>query len=153
MTYTVDQVINEALAAFRKFDADTQLALLWFGYQDLKENLHPAPSVSVTVPADAVLHQITAMPPEQQLQAQRDLANCADTPVGRAYGALSPNGKMQVWLSLAQAMEDGTVIGMPENYQLPAETDRFVAQIKQLDFEQRVNFSLAAVENMGARVQ
>ncbi len=153
MTYTTEQTIDKALQQFRQFDGDTQLALLWFGYLDLKENLHPAPTISVTQPADAVYDQIKALPKEQQLQAQRDIAACANTPISRAYGALSPNSKLQVWLSLAQGMEEGSIIGMPENYKLPEQTNEFVQQIKQLDFEQRVNFSMASVERMGAAIQ
>ncbi|UBF27500.1 Orange carotenoid protein [Kovacikia minuta CCNUW1] len=153
MTYTVDKTTQEALNAFKQFDVDTQLALLWFGYLDIKDQLQPAPPNSVAEPANAVFDQIKALPQEQQLQAQRDIANCANTPVSRAYGAQSANGKLQVWLSLAQGMEEGTIINLPEGYQLPSETNNFVNQVKGLSFEQRINFSLSAVEAMGATVR
>lgn len=146
MTYTVDERTKPALKKFQSFDVDTQLALLWFGYLDIKDQLNPAPPQSVEVPGKAVFDQIKFLSPEQQLQAQRDLLKGANNDIYRAYNALSPNAKVEVWLLLAQGMEDGTIIQVPSNYQLPAETDEFTAQIKQLGFEQRINFMLSAVE-------
>ncbi len=43
MTYTVDNPTRSALERFQQFDVDTQLALLWFGYLDIKDQLQPAP--------------------------------------------------------------------------------------------------------------
>lgn len=48
-------------------------------------------------------------------------------------------------------MEDGRIIGVPADYKLPSETDQFVTQIKQLDFEQRVSFARAAAAQMGSQ--
>lgn len=146
MTYTVDESTKPALKTFQGFDVDTQLALLWFGYLDIKDQLNPAPPQSVEVPGKAVFDQIKFLSPEQQLQAQRDLIQGANNETYRAYNALSPNAKVEVWLLLAQGMEDGTIIQVPSDYQLPSETDEFTAQIKQLSFEQRINFMLSAVE-------
>jgi hypothetical protein len=153
MTYTADKTTQEALNALQQFDVDTQLALLWFGYLDIKDQLQPAPPNSVTEPANAVYDQIKALSKEEQLQAQRDIASRANTPISRAYGAQSANGKLQVWLSLAQGMEEGVIINLPEGYQLPSETNNFVNQVKGLSFEQRINFSLSAADAMGATVQ
>jgi len=149
MTYTVDESTRPALETFQRFDVDTQLALLWFGYLDLKEKLSPAPPDSVESPAKAVFDLIQDLSQEEQLQAQRDIINGADTAINRSYNALSPNAKLDVWLLLAQGMDNGTVIQVPSDYQPPAETDEFVAQIKQLEFEQRVNFMLSVVQAMG----
>jgi hypothetical protein len=46
-------------------------------------------------------------------------------------------------------MENGSIIPMPSDYKLPAETDKFTAQIKKLEFDQRLNFMLTAVQAMG----
>ncbi len=107
----------------------------------------------MTQPTDAVFDQIKDLSKEQQLQAQRDIASRANTPISRAYGALVPNGKLQVWLSLAQGMENGTIVQLPSDYKLPSETDDFVNQVRGLNFEQRISFSLSAVKDMGASVQ
>ena len=145
MTYTVDETTKPALESFQSFDVDTQLALLWFGYLDLKDKLTPAPPDSVETPAKAVFDQFLDLSPEEQLQAQRDIINGAS----QAYNALSPNAKLEVWLLLAQGIENGSIIQVPSDYQLPSETDEFVALIKKLEFEERINFMLSAVQAMG----
>ncbi len=150
MTYTAENTINEALAAFQKFDVDTQLALLWFAYLDIKDQLQPAPPITVTAPADAIFDQIKALPKEQQLQAQRDIAARANTPISKAYGSLNPNSKLQVWLSLAQGMEDGSIIGMPENYEVPTNTHGLIDRIQSLELDQRISFLMGSVRAMGA---
>lgn len=153
MVYTTDNTTKQALEAFQRFDVDTQLALLWFGYLDIKEQLHPAPGPSVTEPAIALFDHIAALPPQEQLQAQRDIVGCKETSFSHTYSALAANAQLEFWLLLAQGMERGSIIQMPADYQLPAETNEFVNLIKQLDFEQRVNFSLSAVSTQGASVQ
>jgi hypothetical protein len=151
MTFATDDQTKQSLQKFKSFDVDTQLALLWFGYLDLKEQLTPANQTSAQDTAAAVFDQIAAMPKEQQLQAQRDIASGADSDVTRGYSALSSSGKLDVWLRLAQGMEDGRVIQVPSDYQLPEQTNEFVEQIKQLDFEQRINFMRSLVIEMGAK--
>ncbi|BDI20314.1 hypothetical protein ANSO36C_61160 [Nostoc cf. commune SO-36] len=146
MTYTVDEATRPALETFQRFDVDTQLALLWFGYLDLKEQLNPTPPSSVESLAKAVFDQIQNLSKEEQLQAQRDIINGAANNITQGYNALSPNAKLDVWLLLAQGMDNGSVIQMPSDYQLPGETDEFVALIKKLEFEQRVNFMLSVVQ-------
>ncbi|WP_193195374.1 orange carotenoid protein N-terminal domain-containing protein [Nostoc sp. MG11] len=149
MTYTIDESTRPALETFKRFDVDTQLGILWFGYLDLKEQLSPAPPDSVESPAKAVFDLIQDLSPEEQLQAQRDLINGAANNISQAYNALSPNARLDVWLLLAQGMDNGSIIQVPSDYQLPAETDEFTAEIKKLEFEQRVNFMLSLVQITG----
>ncbi|MBD2258660.1 orange carotenoid protein N-terminal domain-containing protein [Pseudanabaena sp. FACHB-2040] len=150
MTYTTDnQAINQPLEKFQQFDADTQLALLWFGYLDIKDQLNPAPGADVETLGQALVDQVKAMPKEEQLQAQRDVATGADTPVSRGYGALSSSVKLEFWLLLAQCMEEGSVINVPSDYELPENTSEFVGMIQQLDLEDRVTFTRSAVSHMG----
>ena len=149
MTYTIDEATKPALESFQRFDVDTQLALLWFGYLDLKEQLKPAPPQSVEVPAKAVFDKFLDLSQEEQLQAQRDIINGAANDISQTYNSLSPNAKLDVWFMLAQGMEDGSIIQVPSDYQLPTETDEFVALIKNLEFEQRINFMLSVVETFG----
>ncbi|MEH2371792.1 orange carotenoid protein N-terminal domain-containing protein [Nostoc sp.] len=144
MTYTVDESTKPALESFQRFDVDTQLALLWFGYLDLKDQLKPTPPESVEAIAKAVFDKLLQLSKEEQLQAQRDIINGGN----QTYNSLSPNAKLEVWLLLAQGMDNGTVIQVPSDYELPAGTDEFVASIKNLEFEQRVNFMLSAVQAM-----
>ncbi|MFN6514590.1 MAG: orange carotenoid protein N-terminal domain-containing protein [Nostoc sp. CreGUA01] len=149
MTYTVDESTRPALETFRRFDVDTQLGILWYGYLDIKDQLTPAPPQSVESPAKAVFDRIKSLSHQEQLQAQRDLIKGSATDISRGYNALSPNAKLEVWLLLAQGMENGTIIQVPSDYQLPSKTDEFTAIIKKLDFEQRINFMLSLVQVIG----
>ncbi|MDX2239748.1 MAG: orange carotenoid protein N-terminal domain-containing protein [Leptolyngbyaceae cyanobacterium bins.302] len=149
MTYTTDNKTKEALSQFRQFDADTQLGLLWYGYLDLKEQLQPGEGPSVSEPARALYDQIAALPQEQQLQVQRDIVNGTNSNYTRLYDALASSARLEVWLLLAQGMEQGTIVRPPADYKLPESTNEFANRIKQLDFEQRINFSRSAVVGMG----
>jgi hypothetical protein len=145
MTYTVDSSTQEALEAFQSFDIDTQLALLWYGYLDIKDQLQPAPPQSVEVVGNAVFDQIQALEPQEQLQAQRDLIQSKDSELSHAYKALSPNARLEVWLMLGQGMEKGSIIQLPNDYELPSQTNEFTEKIAKLSLEQRINFMLNLV--------
>ncbi|MEH2464161.1 orange carotenoid protein N-terminal domain-containing protein [Nostoc sp.] len=149
MTYTADEKTKPALEAFKRFDVDTQLGLLWFGYVDLKEQLQPAPPERIEVPAKAVFDLFLDLSHEEQLQAQRDIIKGAANNISQSYNALSANSRLDVWLLLAQGMENGTIIPVPSDYQPPAETDEFVALVKNLEFEDRINFLLTLVQELG----
>lgn len=151
MTYLTLDEVKRPLEEFQKFDTDTQLALLWYGYLDLKEPLNPAPPQDVENLAGGLFNQIKALSRQEQLQAQRDIANRVDNSFSRSYGSLSPSAKLEFWLLLGKGMEEGTIIGMPEDYELPENTNEFVNMIKELNFEQRINFTRNAVAEMGTK--
>lgn len=151
MTFATDENTKKSLETFKGFDVDTQLGLLWFGYLDLKDKLNPGNSASAQDVAGAVYDQIKAMSKEEQLQAQRDIASGAASDISHTYSSLSSSGKLDVWLRLSQGMEEGVIIQVPSDYQLPSETNEFVQQIQQLDFEQRINFMRSLVIEMGAK--
>lgn len=152
MTYATDERTQKAIEQFRGFDVDTQLALLWYGYLDLKDQLESEtnqPSVQDT--AAALYDQIRALPQEQQLQAQRDIASGANTDISRAYTALHSSPKLELWVRLARGMENGEIIQLPSDYELPQQTKGFVHTIKGFDFSQRIDFSRSIVLEMGAK--
>lgn len=151
MTFATDENTKKSLETFKGYDVDTQLALLWFGYLDLKEKLNPGNSASAQDSAGALYDRIQGLSKEEQLQAQRDIASGAGSEISHSYGSLSSSGKLDVWLRLAQGMEEGVIIGMPSDYKLPAETDEFVKQIQQLEFEQRIDFMRSLVVEMGSK--
>lgn len=150
MTYATDDTTKKSVEAFQRFDVDTQLGLLWFGYKDIRDKLQPANQTSAQETAEALFNQIQAMSQEEQLQAQRDIAGKANSDVSRAYSSLSSSGKLDVWLRLAQGMDNGTIIQVPSDYELPSETQEFVDSVTKLDFEQRIDFMRSAVVEMGA---
>lgn len=151
MTYATDDTTKKSVEAFQQFDVDTQLGLLWFGYKDIKEQLQPANETSAQNTAEALFHRVESLSKEEQLQAQRDIASRANNDISRAYTSLSSSGKLDLWLRLAQGMDKGTVIQVPSDYELPSETKEFAGMIKQLDFEQRIDFMRSAVVEMGAK--
>ena len=151
MTYTPDDSVKQALGKFSRYDVDTQLALLWYGYLDIKDELTPAPPQTADTLAHAYYNNIAALAPEKQLQAQRDILTGADNKFGRGYSALSPSARLEVWLLLGQGMENETIIQVPSDYQPPSEASEFSDLITQLSFEQRVEFMRQAVLGMGAK--
>jgi len=153
MTYTTDNPrINRPLESFEKFDADTKLALLWYGWLDIKQELNPSPTYGVDTLAQALVDQVQNLSKEDQLQAQRDVVNGVDNQISRAYGALSTSVKLDFWLKLAEGMENGSIINLPNDYQLPENTQEFTEQIKQLNLEDRVTFTRSAVSKMGFHI-
>ena len=151
MTYTTLESIKQPLKKFNTFDADTKLALLWYGYLDLKEDLQPNPSNDVDVLGHALFNKVKGKPEEEQLQVQRDIVDGTSTPISKEYGALSTSGMLEFWLLLAQGMESGSIITVPDDYELPEETNEFVEAVKALDFEEKINFTRNAVAEMGAK--
>lgn len=151
MTFTTDDKTKQSVEQFRSFDVDTKLALLWFGYLDIKDQLTPANQTSAQDTAEALYDQIKALPKEQQLQAQRDIVAGADNDISRAYKSLSSSAKIDVWLRLSQGMEEGVVIQVPSDYKLPSNTNDFVQTVKGLSFEQRIDFTRSVVVEMGAK--
>ncbi|GFE69314.1 orange carotenoid protein N-terminal domain-containing protein [Chroococcus sp. FPU101] len=145
MTYTANPTTQQALDLFQGYDVDTQLALLWFGYLDIKDELNPAPPTSVETMGNTLYDQIKVLSPEEQLQAQRDMLQGADNEIGKAYQAFDSSARMESWLLIARGMEEGTVIQVPDDYKLPDQTQEFTDKIKQLDFQERINFMRSAV--------
>jgi hypothetical protein len=145
MTYTTNPTTERALELFKNFDTDTKLALLWFGYLDIKDSLNPAPPNSVEVAGNTLYNRIRTLSHQEQLQAQRDMIESADNEIGHLYRSLDSSARMESWLLLARGMEEGTIIGMPSDYQLPEQTQEFVRAISGLEFEERINFTRSAV--------
>jgi len=151
MTFTSNETTKQSLQQFQSFDVDTQLGLLWFGYLDLKDQLNPGNQTSAQDVAGSVYDQFKTMSQEAQLQAQRDIIGRVDTEISRTYKSMSSSAKLDLWLRLAQGIDEGVIIQVPSDYQPPAETEEFVNSIQQLDFEERVNFMKSAVVEMGAQ--
>ncbi|HHP7243534.1 MAG TPA: orange carotenoid protein N-terminal domain-containing protein [Elainellaceae cyanobacterium] len=152
MTYITDEAVKQPLESFQGFEVDTQLALLWYAYIEIKGSLTPSPTNDVEGVASVAFNRIKAMSKDDQLKAQRDIVSKANTEISREYGVLSPPAKLEVWLLLAQGIENGTIIDVPSDYQVPSEANEFLNQFKNLDFEQQINFIRNAVANLGLDV-
>ncbi|MGG6270448.1 orange carotenoid protein N-terminal domain-containing protein [Leptolyngbya sp. AN03gr2] len=150
MPYNHSENTQRALSMFQQYDIDTQLALLWYGYLDIKDELNPAPPPSADTLAKTIYGEIKALSQDEQLQAQRDILSGAESQFGKSYSALSNSARIEVWLLLGQGMESGEIINVPSDYKLPEQTHEFSDFISGLSFEERVEFMQAGVQGMGA---
>ncbi|MBD2104036.1 Orange carotenoid protein [Leptolyngbya sp. FACHB-261] len=143
-----------AVEAFQQLDVDTQLALLWFIYTQVRGPVHPSsPSVASPEVADGLIEQIRQMPEAQQLEAQREIVGRVDTPISREYGALSANTKLTFWHHLAQEIDQGKLIAFPDNYKLKPEAQNLMAAIQSLDYGLQIQALRDAVVSMGSDPQ
>ncbi len=151
MAFTTVSAYDQGKAALARFDVDTQLALLWFVYTKLGKSITPAaPGASGSEIAQGLFNQVKELPHQEQLQTMRDIASKKSTTISREYGSMSPETKLAFWYFLAQGMETGTIIPMPENYQLSQDANNLLGQIESMDFQQQIDFLRGAVLPMGA---
>lgn len=158
MTYTQspNQEINQVAQAFSGLEVDDQLALFWFVYKEMGSSVTPAApgaSTASDTVAEGLFNQVKELSHEEQLQLQRDLINKADNEYTRMYGSLSDTTKLLFWYLLAQGMDNGTIIPMPENYELSSSAQEVFEQIKQKEFEQQMTIFRDYVAPMGAEAK
>ena len=151
MTYTTDS-LKALVKAFQSLDVDQQLALFYFVYTEMGNSITPAaPGASTVSPtiAEGLFSQVKDLSHEEQLQLQRDLITGKNTLITREYGALSDTTKLLFWYLLAQGMDNGTIIPLPENYQLSGSAESLFTQIKGLEFQQQITLFRDIVSPMG----
>lgn len=148
-TLTADAV-PATIARFTQLSAEDQLALIWFAYLDMGKGITiAAPGAASMQFAEATMNEIKAMSFQEQSQVMCDLANRADTPVGRTYSTWSPNIKLGFWYKLGQWMEEGFVAPIPEGYQLSANASAVLQSIRNLESGQQITVLRNAVVDMG----
>lgn len=142
---------DQGKQALKGLNVDDQLGLLWVVYTKLGKSVTPAaPGASGSEIAQGLFNQVKELPHQEQLQVQRDIASRANTQISREYGSLSPETKLAFWFFLAQGMENGTIIPMPPDYELPQAGKDLLARIEGLNFQQQIDFLRGAVLEMGA---
>lgn len=152
MTYTTSNSSAELVKSFQNLDTDQQLALFYFIYKEMGHSITPAaPGASTVSPevAESLFNQVKDMSHEEQLQLQRDLIAHKNNLIAREYGAFSDTTKLLFWYRLAQGMDSGTIVPLPQNYKLTDEANRLFDQIKKLDFGQQITFFRNIVAPMG----
>jgi hypothetical protein len=142
--------VPATIARVNQLSAEDQLALIWFAYLEMGKSITvAAPGAANMQFAEATLAQIRQMSPQEQSQAMCDLANRADTPIGRTYATWSPNIKLGFWYQLGQWMEQGTVAPIPEGYTLSANATAVLDTIRGLDSGQQITVLRNAVVDLG----
>ena len=142
--------VPATIARFTQLGAEDQLALIWFAYLEMGKTITvAAPGAANMQFAENTMNQIRQMTPLEQSQVMSDLANRADTPVGRTYATWSPNIKLGFWYQLGEWMEKGIVAPIPEGYQLSANAAAVLQAIRNLDSGQQITVLRNAVVDMG----
>ncbi len=142
--------VPATIARFNQLSAEDQLALIWFAYLEMGRAITiAAPGAASMQFAEPTLEEIKKMPFQEQSQVMCDLANRADTPIGRTYASWSPNIKLGFWYRLGQWMEEGTVAPIPEGYKQSANASAVLQEIRNLDSGQQITVLRNAVVDMG----
>ncbi len=142
--------VPATIARFSQLNAEDQLALIWFAYLEMGKSITiAAPGAANMQFAENTLNQIKAMSFQEQSQVMCDLANRADTEIGRTYAIWSSNIKLGFWYQLGEWMEQGLVAPIPDGYQLSANAKAVLGAIRNLDSGQQITVLRNAVVDMG----
>ena len=143
-------VVPALTARYRLLSAEDQLALIWFAYLEMGKTITiAAPGAARMQFAEPVLNRIRGMNFAEQSQVMCDLANRADTEIGRWYASWSVNIKLGFWYKLGEWMEEGIVAPIPEGYQLSANAAAVLSSLKTIDKGQQITVLRNFVVDMG----
>ncbi|MGK7930200.1 MAG: orange carotenoid protein N-terminal domain-containing protein [Microcystaceae cyanobacterium] len=134
----------------KRLSTDDQLGLLWFAYTEIGRSITPAaPGAARLQFAEGLLNQVRAMSADEQLTFMRHLVDKVNTPQTRSYGILTTNTKLAFWYKLAELMEQGEVIPVPQGYTLSQDASLTLAAVQGLEFNQQITVLRKAVVDMG----
>jgi hypothetical protein len=143
------QSTKDIYSTYNKLGGDEKLALLYYIYEAMGEDITPAaPTAADPNLAPVLLGNFYTISKDDQLAVMRQIAAGEDSEYSRAYGALTPNNKLLVWFAWAQAMGD-TVVDMPSNYQPAQAIGKVLEQIEDLDFQQQISLLREIADQMG----
>jgi hypothetical protein len=143
-------VVPALTARYNLLSAEDQLALIWYAYLEMGKTITiAAPGAARMQFAEPVLNRIRAMSFAEQSQVMCDLANHADTELGRWYASWSVNIKLGFWYELGVWMEQGIVAPIPAGYQLSANAASVLESLKTVDKGQQITVLRNFVVDMG----
>ena len=143
-------VVPAITARFHLLNAEDQLALIWYAYLEMGSTITiAAPGAARMQFAEPVLAKIKALDFAGQSQVMCDLANSADTEIGRTYASWSVNIKLGFWYQLGQWMAAGIVAPIPEGYQLSANAAAVLNSVKAVEQGQQITLLRNFVADMG----
>lgn len=143
---------DKALQIFQNLGVDDQLAWLWYAYKKMGDSITPAaPGAASPNIAEGLYNQVKQQPQDEQLETMRSLVRRdADHVVCREYGSLGSDTKLAFWYALALGMDEGSIIGMPDDYNFSGQGQELLAATETMDFESQITLLRNAVEPMGA---
>ncbi|MBM5800400.1 MAG: Red carotenoid-binding protein [Cyanobacteria bacterium K_DeepCast_35m_m2_023] len=143
-------VVPAITARFELLSAEDQLALIWYAYLEMGKSITVAALGAASMQfAERTLNEIKAMSFAQQSQVMCDLANRADTPIGRTYSIWSVNIKLGFWYRLGEWMAEGIVAPIPEGYQLSSNALAVLSSVKSVEQGQQITLLRNFVVDMG----
>ncbi len=138
------------IARFNQLSAEDQLAWIWFTYLEMGKTVTvAAPAATNMQFAERTLNEIKQMSFQEQSQVMCDLANRADTPIGRIYATWTPNLKLGFWYQLGEWMRQGIVAPIPEGYKLSANANAVLQTLIQMPPGQQITVLRNTVVDMG----
>lgn len=144
------EAVPALTARYQLLSAEDQLALIWYAYLEMGKTITiAAPGAARMQFAEPVLNRIKAMTFTEQSQVMCDLANRADTEIGRTYASWSVNIKLGFWYQLGEWMDEGTVAPIPEGYQLSANAASVLATLRGMESGQQITALRNFVVDMG----
>ena len=150
-TGTSEQNVGRALSSYGNLSTDEKLAFLWYVYTKMGTSVTPAaPGAAADEIVEGLYNQVKDLSHEEQLDIQRKIIESQDSMISREYGSFSENSKLYFWYRLAQGMETGTIVPMPDNYQASGSTTELLSQIEAMEFDQQITFLRDAVVGAGA---
>jgi len=143
-------VVPALTARYNLLSAEDQLALIWYAYLEMGKTITiAAPGAARMQFAEPVLNRIRGMNFTEQSQVMCDLANHADTELGRWYASWSVNIKLGFWYELGVWMDQGIVAPIPTGYQLSANAASVLESLKTVDKGQQITVLRNFVVDMG----
>ncbi|MGB3691411.1 MAG: orange carotenoid protein N-terminal domain-containing protein [Spirulinaceae cyanobacterium] len=150
-TASSEQSVDGVLSSYSNLSTDEKLALLWYVYKKMGTSVTPAaPGAAGDKIAEGLFDQVKELSFEEQLDAQRKIIEGQDTLISREYGSLSENTKLYFWYRLAQGMDAGTIVPVPDDYKPSGSVNQVLSQIEAMEFQQQITVLRDAVVGAGA---
>ena len=141
-------IAENYIEQLKSLSSDDQLAVLWFAYKDLVQgNVTPEPEREGENlgQANSLIDKIKGMSKDDQIQVQKDILGGSDREEFNTYKSYSSNQRLFFWYQLAAAMEQGSVVEFPNDYQLSGKGKELLDNLKTVGFDQQLVFIRDAV--------
>ena len=150
--------VPKAVEAFQSLSIDDKLGLLWGLHKHMGALIHTgdlvaSSSAGTAEPvrlAGSLDYEVASLAHKEQLRVLRDLVWGVNTPVTLDYEMLSTSNKLAFWRQLAEWMQSGEVIPVPEDYELSAQAAAALNKIVALESRQQVAVLCLIVGKMRA---
>lgn len=142
---------HQELSELKGLSTDDQLGLLWVLYEHMGGSITPAaPGAAAPQFTQGLLNDVKAMDHDDQLAFMRDLVNKKSTEHTKMYGSFDENNKLLFWYELAEEMAAGTVVPVPDGYELSTGAAKIYSEMTALEYNSQITVLRNAVLDMGA---